>query len=134
METKWTPEQQKEHRKLWVEALRSGKYQQGRSVLKSPAGAMCCLGVACEISGLVKWAPLVGTGSNEGHEVDGEDRRFGRFYAPSPVIEWLGLADDAGSFGSSSRESLANMNDDGANFAAIANIIESEPPELIANV
>ncbi len=35
----------------WVEALRSGKYDQGRTCLKSKYGAYCCIGVAAEISG-----------------------------------------------------------------------------------
>lgn len=44
--------------KAWIAALRSGKYTQGRSSLaqKGPGGELsfCCLGVACEIAGLVK--------------------------------------------------------------------------------
>ena len=42
-----------EARKTWIEALRSGKYQQGVGQLKalSEEGTFqyCCLGVACEI-------------------------------------------------------------------------------------
>ncbi len=43
-----------------VEALRSGKYQQGRQVLRNSFlhtsdKFYCCLGVACEISGLGHW-------------------------------------------------------------------------------
>lgn len=34
----------------WIEALRSGKYKQGRSRLKH-AGRHCCLGVLCEVAG-----------------------------------------------------------------------------------
>lgn len=34
----------------WVEALRSGKYRQGKGRLKNN-DSYCCLGVACEISG-----------------------------------------------------------------------------------
>ena len=40
--------------KLWVDALRSGKYQQARGALKT-GDAYCCLGVACDISGLGTW-------------------------------------------------------------------------------
>lgn len=32
----------------WVDALRSGKYQQGAGCL-SAEGKFCCLGVACEV-------------------------------------------------------------------------------------
>lgn len=34
----------------WIEALRSGKYKQGRSRLKH-SGRYCCLGVLCEVAG-----------------------------------------------------------------------------------
>lgn len=34
--------------KIWVKALRSGKYQQDTSQLQTKMG-FCCLGVACEI-------------------------------------------------------------------------------------
>jgi len=36
--------------KKWIEALRSGKYKQGRHHLKNK-GEFCCLGVFCDISG-----------------------------------------------------------------------------------
>lgn len=32
----------------WVDALRSGKYQQGFGSLKTKAGGYCCLGVLCD--------------------------------------------------------------------------------------
>ncbi len=35
----------------WVKALLSGKYKQARGTLKNRAGAMCCLGVLCDIQG-----------------------------------------------------------------------------------
>lgn len=36
-------------RKKWVDALRSGKFKQGRGALRSPDGSFCCLGVADEV-------------------------------------------------------------------------------------
>jgi hypothetical protein len=33
----------------WLEALRSGKYQQAKGVLRDRTGAMCCLGVLCDV-------------------------------------------------------------------------------------
>ena len=33
----------------WVEALRSGNYEQGKGRLKSLTGQYCCLGVYCEL-------------------------------------------------------------------------------------
>lgn len=38
-----------EEKKRWTDALRSGKYEQGRQVLKTPEGEFCCLGVKCDI-------------------------------------------------------------------------------------
>lgn len=35
----------------WLEALRSGKYEQGRGALLD-GGKYCCLGVLCEVAGL----------------------------------------------------------------------------------
>ena len=36
----------------WVEALRSGKYKQGRRALYKPyTEAYCCLGVLCKVAG-----------------------------------------------------------------------------------
>ena len=36
----------------WVEALRSGKYKQGRLALYKPCSeAYCCLGVLCKVAG-----------------------------------------------------------------------------------
>jgi hypothetical protein len=114
METKWTPEQQKEHRKLWVEALRSGKYQQAKGQLAA-GGGFCCLGVACEVSGF----------------------RYDPDYIslPQDVMEWLGVAVSNGEYRDGNDTTyLTDQNDTlGKTFAEIADIIESEPPGLIAN-
>lgn len=46
-------EEQIENRRLWCEALRSGKYEKTKGTLKwylnSETARFCCLGVACEI-------------------------------------------------------------------------------------
>lgn len=40
----------KELKRKWIEALRSGKYQQGRGSLRNPeTNCFCCLGVLCDI-------------------------------------------------------------------------------------
>lgn len=46
--TKWSKKEQKEHRKEWAEALRSGDYKQGFGCLHS-GDSYCCLGVACDL-------------------------------------------------------------------------------------
>jgi len=40
----------KELIRQWVEALRSGKYTQGRKALRNIDNTYCCLGVLCDIS------------------------------------------------------------------------------------
>lgn len=49
------PQPNKENIRKWVEALRSGKFQQTNGALRDLDG-YCCLGVACEVSGLGYWA------------------------------------------------------------------------------
>ncbi len=120
--TIWTPEEQKEHRRLWVEALRSGKYQQGDGVLRSD-GKFCCLGVACDISGLGEW--IVEDG-NDRYEFDGDIRSGG---IPRAMLGYFGLKETMGEYGLTS---LADQNDNGKPFTEIADIIESEPPGLVA--
>jgi hypothetical protein len=133
----YTAEEQKAHRKLWVEALRSGKYQQGRTVMfHDERRTMCCLGVACDASGLGTWEPnravsthglqYVTAVMNPRDKANG-DNIYG---LSSDVTEWLGLADTVGSHGTA--QSLANLNDVGVPFTEIADIIESEPEGLIA--
>lgn len=48
----------KEHVREWVDALRSGKYRQARGQLRDDEGKMCCLGLACELSGTGEWQEL----------------------------------------------------------------------------
>lgn len=37
-------------KELWLEALRSGEYAQGKHELQTTNGKFCCLGVLCEIA------------------------------------------------------------------------------------
>lgn len=110
--------EQKELRRRWVEALRSGKYEQGRSWLHKQ-GRFCCLGVACEVMG-VEWA---------GEEED-ED---GYYYAmnlldfpghssilPPELTQRLGISTD-------DHNALAELNDEGVPFCDIATLIENLP-------
>jgi hypothetical protein len=102
--------------KKWVKALRSGEYKQGNMRLRS-GDEFCCLGVACDLYGArngKKW---------QGNYFMGNNARL-----PEAVKDWLGLASALGvSFG---MKSLAMLNDAGASFSEIADIIESEPEGL----
>lgn len=118
--------------KLWVQALRSGKYRQGRGALNSKNG-MCCLGVACEVYQSVVGDLNVeeidpGGESDPNVRYDGED-----FYLPEKVQTWLGLATKQGQHNNpdySHHDGLAYFNDKGSTFDQIADIIESEPEGL----
>ena len=104
----------------WIEALESGKYQQGRTVLHKDTGAMCCLGVAANIFA-------------EENNVTPEQIKSGRHagcykykdattVAPEYVINALSLRDGIG--GAEHHESLISLNDgDGYNFANIAGVL-----------
>lgn len=88
---------------LWTDALRSGKYTQGRNTLKRfsvayPTGhrrdEYCCLGVLCDLYALAHpdqpgWAPEK---ANMANSVPFSDlRKYEHDYLPTPVMEWAGL-------------------------------------------
>lgn len=103
-------------RKLWIAALRSGKYWHGKKALHPSDNKFCCLGVLCEVA--VKAGVI---SSYLPHNAG----------VPTTVREWVGLRT---SFGNSSGNivELTTINDDAARnpFQKIANIIESEPEGL----
>jgi len=81
----------KEGIKLWVDALRSGQYEQGGGALRPTPGQFCCLGVACEVA--------IQNGINLVRVEDGykDPDRPGSHYSgamPEVVVKWLGLEGD----------------------------------------
>jgi hypothetical protein len=113
-----TLEQMKANRKLWVDALRSGKYQQTAATLMDGDG-YCCLGIACVVAG-------VSTDIFGG---------FGNLHRLPEVKDFFGIDDADGSYFVEDGliRSLAEDNDTGKSFAEIADIIESEPEGLFIN-
>lgn len=55
---------QAELKTKWVEALRSGRYKQGRLQLRTDDDCYCCLGVLCEVSGKGQWVRQPVNGSD----------------------------------------------------------------------
>lgn len=120
------PEAQEANRALWVAALRSGKYKQGKQLLNRD-GEYCCLGVACEVAmehglALDKVVDMGSTFYNGSSGV-----------APQELQDWLGLINSTGRIkdalafgggGVGSIVSLVEMNDTGYTFEDIANYIE----------
>ncbi len=113
-------------KKLWVKALRSGKYKQAKKRLRQDrAGVvrMCCLGVLCEvfrktekrgqwIHGRGGWVFMVGDSA-------------AKTVTHGTVAEWAELPDDnpdvpVGTFS----DSLGALNDQGRDFSYIADRIE----------
>lgn len=92
----------------WIEALRSGKYEQGTQQLRS-GDNFCCLGVLCDISEQGQWRKL-GLGV-------GQCYMNGVTYLPTPVGRWAELD-------SHQERQLSNMNDNGLSFNCIAKHIE----------
>ena len=118
-----------ENAKLWVSALRSGEYQQGKGQL-SLNGRFCCLGVACDIYEKYTGDELpkdrnsnyIHAGTYGIHHAKNLHSQFNK------VREWLGLSFCNGHFKNGSVEnSLTSLNDSAIPFTDIANIIQSEP-------
>jgi hypothetical protein len=92
----------------WLAALRSGEYRQGRGRLRDGDGdvyAYCCLGVLADLIDSEGW--------------DGCDNSWkGRMsYLPESLAAGLIQPET---------EALAVLNDSGASFAAIADVIEKD--------
>lgn len=109
-------------RKEWVEALRSGKYEQGKGQLVKD-GKYCCLGVLCEVIGMKK-----SKGTNHAFTYYGDEYQL----APYTALRAVGLNDQHGSYdytdeGLDEGIALTERNDAGESFDEIADIIEKEP-------
>jgi len=119
----YTAEEQAEHRKQWVDALRSGEYEQVTGHMRA-GDKFCCLGVACDISGLGEWKLLnaydVSTKAQAYH-IDGIYNGVG---LPAPVIDWLGVTHYKVRY-AGKELTLTMANDVGFSFNEIADIIEN---------
>ena len=111
----------KENMRLFVEALLSGEYEQGRGRLKliTPEGVKhCCLGVACEVA-LQNGVELEVETSSEGVVFFDQTS----LYLPEAMREWLGLSPGPKSYSLllGANNSAIRMNDTiGTSFEEIA--------------
>jgi hypothetical protein len=120
---------QPEAKRLWVEALRSGDYQQGTGLLHyedEDGDQYCCLGVLCEVA------------ISAGVEVERVRRSNGTYgydantlVPPPRVTEWAyGEAEPLGAWAvivEEHRRLFDQLNDDlGYTFRAIADLIEQQ--------
>jgi hypothetical protein len=94
---------QKNNRKKLVTALRSGKYKQGRGLLRSDDNKFCCQGVACDIFPAGEWV-----------KQDREDDDYGFIrheYDDPDYIEWPHSIRESYGFTTADSDVLMAMND-----------------------
>lgn len=120
----------KEIKAKWIEALRSGKYKQGKAALRTENNEYCCLGVLCELAvneGVIN-PPVV----KEDDNFTARSRIYSfegcGGYLPKAVQTWAWLEDDDGRFMSviNGLDNLASLNDHGTSFEEIAKVIEEK--------
>lgn len=112
--TTYTEAEILEHRRLWVEALRSGRYAQAKLMLRDDGYGFCCLGVACEVA-------ITAGVIDEYIGLDG--------MPPPDVRNWLGLDGPYGRTGITNEvghlAELTTLNDDhDFTFVDIADVID----------
>ena len=117
-----------EARNAWVAALRSGEYEQTKHVLQDHYG-YCCLGVACDVFAdtLDIEVNKVLFREGEGFEVYYD---FQAQVLPQKIADHVGLISVEGAFTELRMEdaqmgdTLTSLNDAGATFSQIADILE----------
>jgi hypothetical protein len=102
----------------WVAALRSGAYRQTKGKMRDGTGAMCCLGVLCDVVDPKGWTSYYG---DNPMSLDPQRSIPHRHMASYPAQDISAKA------GLSSRRSvqLSSLNDQGSTFAEIADVIEA---------
>jgi hypothetical protein len=98
-----------EPQRAWIAALRSGKYAQTREVLcrldeKGEPVGYCCLGVACEVA---REHGITSPSASRPRATTRARSRCARSIlsrvAAAPVVAWLGLREDIGTFDNDGR-------------------------------
>lgn len=127
----WTKEQQKEHRNLWIKALRSGEYKQGfDGFLRDIDDRYCCLGVACEIAAQNNIIPKAVKKRKYCYKYGIQTA-----FIPEEVQKYYGFTSASGYYdgidGTPNQNTLTRDNDiHHLNFFEIADLIEREPEGL----
>lgn len=108
-------------KELWIEALTSGEYKQGRRLLHNIDNEFCCLGVLCDLHSKEtgeKWMQPALFHDHTGHRYNGYSGIL-----PDVVMEWAGLDSDIGEY-EAGCGALTTDNDNGLTFAEIAETIK----------
>lgn len=134
MKTKMNPEVKQK----WIDALRSGKYDQGKEKLRSVQG-YCCLGVLCDLYSQEQDVEWEFRGNEETYlqpqdywYFEGESE-----FLPESVRDWSGLPvgnpsvrvdvteeDDENDWFYT--DEIANLNDSGYTFNELSKLIEQQ--------
>jgi hypothetical protein len=127
-----------EVKQKWIDALRSGKYDQGSEKLRSVTG-YCCLGVLCDLYSKEQGAEWEFHGIIETNlqpqdywYFEGESE-----FLPESVKEWAGLpvgnpsvrvdvTDNADEDDWFYNDEIANLNDSGYTFNELSELIEQQ--------
>lgn len=148
----------KERRAKLVAALRSGDYTQGQRKLRNHENQFCCLGIACDLFNPTSWVKVKASDDNE---IDYQGYRFNTDFDTSTslltvdTMRYYGFNAPGGDFflrhlkdelkeklelnmclgegSSGDMLALSTINDKGAKFDLIADIIESEPKGMFTS-
>lgn len=110
---------------MWVAALESGEYKQGRCKLRGLDGGFCCLGVLCDLHAKATGKEWVVDGNPDTirYTYDGAGGAL-----PHVVREWAGLPNGFGDYVNidGKNDALDCHNDAGVPFVDIAKAIREQ--------
>lgn len=109
----------------WLEALRSGKYEQSKRNLRTDEG-YCCLGVLCDLAAEQKVGKWVNATQDRYQFVSPSGRSTDSHFLPPFVRKWAGIKHKHGykTVINGNAYTLAELNDSGSSFKEIADVIE----------
>lgn len=106
----------------WLTALRSGEYAQGSQRLRRADDTYCCLGVLCDLAVKANVIPAPEASYNGGSYEYGAN--LNSAFLPREVSQWADVDRFGQQHDNGTSHDLAKMNDDGATFETIADVIE----------
>ena len=152
--TEYTKEQQAEHRRIFADALESGRYKQCQGTLTTPKNedrghpdaTHCCLGVATE-EAITAGVLVTRTNLEDAVEYHWGLNNYMIDLLPEPVRHWLGFASSSGHLREAivlespdedegfTATNLIDLNDDvGWGFAEIARLVREDKIALEGEV
>ncbi len=111
-------------KEIWIQALESGEYEQGKGLLREDEDRYCCLGVLCDLYSKIHPSTQWQLGDNGTWYFLDEEATL-----PKKVMKWAGLESSAGEYDLESSKKhpwLTEDNDNGKSFKEIAEIIREK--------